>query len=370
MKNLIFYFLVLFGTMTLITSCGDDDEIDCTETTWYLDSDEDGLGDPDNSLEVCDQPTGYVDNSDDDDDSVAGVDYIIKESFFNSSSLISFETITANLEDGTTAECFQITFTSNPVESGPFCPETINDVAGMGFYDGATNPGLRVFAAELLNDIEADGYNMVNDDGTVNIEDFSSGNPDLSQSHCLAAAPNDDLELVFIIPAEPKLANSNNVITEIELIGLSLDGISINGAPPSAVNGPSMGGGPGGGTPTEINFPSLDPCGGHHDPAGYYHWHFVPEVINQVLESNGITEISCTNVTQTTGVQLSGFAKDGFPIYAYAAEPTDLDDCGGRTAVTDEYPNGVYHYVASTTSAANVPKCLKGVAANNAFRFQ
>lgn len=295
-------------------------------------------------------------------------DLLIQQSQFNSNSLVSFEMVTATLEDGSSEECFQITFSSNPVASGPFCPETINDVAGLGFYDGATNPGLRVWSAELLNDIEADGYDMVNDDGTVNIDDFTSGMPSLNQSNCLAAAPNDNLLLTFTIPAVPKLANVTNEITEVELIGLSLDGIPINGAPPSAINGPAMGGLSGGGT--EINFPSIDPCGGHHDPAGYYHWHFVPEVVNQVLEANGITEVACTNVAQTLEVQLVGFAKDGFPIYAYANEPTDLDDCGGRTAATTEFPDGVYHYIASTTFAANVPKCLKGVAARNSFQYQ
>lgn len=294
-------------------------------------------------------------------------EYLITESLFNSSSLISFETITATLEDGTSAECFQIIFSSNPVESGPFCPTTIDDVAGMGFYDGATNPGLRVFAEELLDDIEADGYNMVNADGTVNV-DYFTGGTSLDNSYCLEAAANDNLQLTFIIPAEPKLGSTNDEIREVELIGLSLDGVPINGDPPSAINGPVMGGPGGGGT--EINFPSLDPCGGHHDPAGYYHWHFVPQVVNQVLEANGITEIACTNIAQTTDVELVGFAKDGFPIYAYATEPADLDDCGGRTAATDEYPDEVYHYVASTTLAANVPKCLKGVAANNAFRYE
>ena len=293
--------------------------------------------------------------------------YLIQESLFNSSSLISFETITSSLEDGTTAECFQITFSSNPVENGPYCPATINDVAGLGFYDGATNPGFRVFGTALLNDIEADGYDMVDDNGNVNVYDFTGGAPSSTVSNCLEAAANDNLELTFIIPATPKLASSNNVIGEVELVGLSLDGVPTNGDPPSAVNGPAMGG-PGGGT--EINFPSLDPCGGHHDPAGYYHWHFVPEVMNQVLTANSITEVSCTKIEQTSDVKLFGFAKDGFPIYAYASEPTDLDDCGGRTASTDEYPDGTYHYVASTTTASNIPKCLKGVAANNAFSYQ
>jgi hypothetical protein len=304
-------------------------------------------------------------------DTTTLTDTIIKESMFNSASLASFETVTTTLEDGTSAECFRITFSSNPVASGPFCPTTINDVAGMGFYDGATNPGLRVFAAALLNDIEADGYDMVNNDGTVNVDTFN-GATDPNLSYCLEAPADDSLQLVFTIPAFPKLATSNNVITEVELVGLSLDGVPYNGDPPSAINGPSMGGpgGPGGGTSTQINFPSIDPCGGHHDPAGYYHWHLVPQVANQVLAANGITEISCTNIAQTNDVELVGFAKDGFPMYAYETEPADLDECGGRTASTTEFPNGTYHYVASTMSAPNVPACLKGVAAANSFQFQ
>lgn len=294
---------------------------------------------------------------------------LLKESFFNSGSLQSFQTTTASLEDGTTAECYVLTFSSNAVEGGPFCPETIEDVAGLGIYDGATNPGMRVFSRALLEAIEQDGYDMVNEDGTVNIDDFSSNEKDQSKSYCLAALPDDNLVMTFTIPAVPKLANTNNEITEVELVGLSLDGISLNGSPPSAISGPAMMGGPGGGT-GQINFPSFDPCGGHHDPSGYYHWHFVPQIMNQVLTANDITEVRCTEISQTADVTLFGFAKDGFPIYAYATEPTDLDDCGGRTAATDEFPDGVYHYVASTTSIPNIPKCLKGVAARNAFRFQ
>lgn len=306
----------------------------------------------------------------DDDEQMepTGDDYIVQESYLNSGVLLSFETITAQLEDGTTAECFQITFSGNAVEGGPFCPETIDDVAGLGFYDGATNPGLQVFARELLEAIEQDGYDMVNEDGTVNIDDFNSGMPDFSKSYCLAALPDDNLEMVYTIPTTPKLATSNNDITEVEHIGFSLDGISLNGAPPSAVNGPGMGGP--GGTSDQINFPSLDPCGGHHDPSGYYHWHFVPQIMNEVLAANGITEVSCTQIDQATAITLFGFAKDGFPIYAYPTEPSDLDDCGGRTAATDEYPDGVYHYVASTVLAPNVPKCIKGVAASNSFRLR
>jgi len=41
-------------------------------TTWYQDADLDGLGNPDVSQESCDQPDGYVANSDDDDDGCDG----------------------------------------------------------------------------------------------------------------------------------------------------------------------------------------------------------------------------------------------------------------------------------------------------------
>ena len=44
----------------------DDEAID--PLTWYADSDTDSYGDPNNTLESCDQPNGYVDNSDDCDD--------------------------------------------------------------------------------------------------------------------------------------------------------------------------------------------------------------------------------------------------------------------------------------------------------------
>lgn len=55
-----------------VVSCNDDDS--CTETTWYADTDNDGLGDPNNSMAACDQPEGYVANSEDDSDLLGPVD--------------------------------------------------------------------------------------------------------------------------------------------------------------------------------------------------------------------------------------------------------------------------------------------------------
>ncbi len=298
-------------------------------------------------------------NTNNDDNNIS--DDLIQEAFFNATSLVSYQKVDCTLEDGSEGECYSVVFSSNPIENGPYCPETLNDIGGLGIYDGTTNPGFQVLKASLFNAMEADGYNIVGNNGEIFIDDLSGPPNPGGFSYCLEAVPDDNLQLVYLIPVVPVLASSNNIIESVEFIGVSTDGVPINGDPPSVVNGPMLG---------VANIPALDPCGGHHDPAGYYHLHFVSETMNQVLDSNGISDVSCTLVDQVSGRKLIGFAKDGFPIYAYEVEPSILDDCGGRFAVTTEYPDGVYHYVASNTEAPNVPKCLKGVAAVNSFVFQ
>lgn len=47
-------------------ACKKDDP--CVKTTWFADTDSDGLGNPASTLEACEQPAGYVSNSDDTDD--------------------------------------------------------------------------------------------------------------------------------------------------------------------------------------------------------------------------------------------------------------------------------------------------------------
>ncbi|MDP7243698.1 MAG: MopE-related protein, partial [Candidatus Poseidoniia archaeon] len=61
--------------------CGNEIDDDCDDAvdeddavdagTWYTDADTDGYGDPDVSTESCSEPSGYVDNDDDCDDSTS-----------------------------------------------------------------------------------------------------------------------------------------------------------------------------------------------------------------------------------------------------------------------------------------------------------
>lgn len=293
--------------------------------------------------------------------------HIFNASLMNNNNLLeSVSLVTATLTDGTTAECYKLVFKSNPVADGPYCPETINDIGGVGIYDGDTNPGFQVMKAELWNAMEADGYDIVDANGNIAIADPAAGAPP-SGGACLEATPDNNLELTFLIPAVPKMATTNDIISTVENIGVSRDGIPLTGHPPSATQ--SSGRGPGGGG----TIPSLDPCGGHPDPFGYYHLHFGAEEMNNVLAANNITEVECVNFTQSETAFI-GFAKDGYPIYASKEQngtlPTDLDECQGHFGITADYPDGVYHYHVSNSSAPNLPECLKGVSVNNGFTYQ
>lgn len=359
--------LISFNIFTL-TSCSDDPEVECTATTWYEDADGDLLGNPDISQEACEQPDGYVSNADDldDTDSENIIPYGIDASYFNNNSLVSFDTVACTLENGTSTTCYQMVFTSNPVADGPYCPETINDIGGVGVYDGNTNPGFQVMKQTLWEAMENDGYDIVDEDGNISIQDPGAGMGG-GGSACLEASPDDNLILTFLIPIEPVLLSSPDQIGTVEHIGISVDGIPLTGDPPSVAQGPP--GMPGGGG----SIPAIDPCGGHVDPFGYYHLHFAPEVMNNVLEANDITEISCTNFTQDE-TALVGFAKDGYPIYASkdmdGSLPTDLDECFGHEGVTADFQGGIYHYHASSTEAPNLPPCVMGVAARNGFTYR
>ena len=271
--------------------------------------------------------------------------------------------VDCTLSDGTASQCYQVSFGANPVEDGPYCPETLADVGGVGIYDGPTTPGFQALKATLWTAMEADGYDIVDANGNVNVAD--PGTPGGVSPACLEATPDDGLTLTYLIPAVPSRLATPDVISEVEFIGLSLDGVPIAGDPPSVV-------GRGAGDPRAGNIPAIGGCGGHVDPFGYLHWHFGAPEMNSVLDANGIPDVRCTAVSQST-TALIGVAKDGYLIYASqdaTSRPTGLDACGGHTSATADYAAGVYHYHVSATDAPNVPACVVGASASRPFQVQ
>lgn len=296
----------------------------------------------------------------------------INVDLFNQNAMTEpVQTVNCTLENGSSTQCYQLKFYANAVnDDGPFCPLTIDEVGGMGIYEpgaAGTNVGLAAIDAALLNLIEADGFDIVQDDGTVNINVPGAGGPPApGVSACLQAEPDDDLELVYLIPVNPQELVTPNTITTVEQLGVSLDGIPFKGNPP-----PVIGGGPGGGG-SDVLMPALDPCGGHHDPGGYYHWHMIANSTNDVLADLSIDAVSCTGFPQNN-TAIMGFAMDGHPLYGQfestGEAPTGLDNCNGHFGPTPEYPDGVYHYHAVEATAPNIPPCLVGASAVNGFTY-
>ncbi len=142
-----------------------------------------------------------------------------------------------------------------------------------------------------------------------------------------------------------------------------------------------------------FNF-GTDANNAHVQPGGEYHYHGMPEGFI-ALRGGGPNKMT-----------LIGWAADGFPIYArygysvagdassplkrisgsyrlkavvdstrpaaalmplgtfaqdweYVAGSGDLDECNGRSGVTPEFPNGIYHYYA-TDSYPYFQRCIKG----------
>lgn len=143
---------------------------------------------------------------------------------------------------------------------------------------------------------------------------------------------------------------------------------------------------------SSFNF-GVDSNNAHVQPDGAYHYHGMPEGF-------------VTKLGRGTQMALVGWAADGFPVYArygyvnandatsgtkvlrgswqlkstpdsgrpstgtypmgtfaqdysYVAGSGDLDQCNGRTGVTPEFPNGIYHYVITDTYPY-IGRCLKG----------
>jgi hypothetical protein len=303
------------------------------------------------------------------------------QSYLFDTAAIAEDEVECTLENGSTTTCYELTFSANTVGDtegagtvGPYCPPDINTYrseSGVGIYDGTTNPGFQSLVDAAIS-MDADGYDIVDEDGNIRFSDLSQGSEEAGFSYCLSANFDSSLELTYLIPVTPELRSEPYVLGTIDSMGVGVNGVPIKANPPSVTVVEDGVGGTGSG-----NIPSLDLCGGHPDPSGYYHWHFIPQSINTVYESDeyNYTEqynMTCSNslIEYDNPASFAGLAKDGYPIYGAYDSVDDIDttpdtvamvdECNGHTHETTEFPDGVYHYHALEGGAPNLPSCLMG----------
>ena len=268
---------------------------------------------------------------------------ILDTSLFSTFSQISsFELVDCILSNGEDSQCYKVVYENVRETVTEICPENEGEVGGLGVYDGNTNPGIRALDDELWADFATDGYDIINDDGTINIQ-IPAGGPGSGfieegsgiNGSCLDAELDESYDITYYIPAYPVKAETSSTTASLEYWGISLDGFPFAERPPGAAS------------PVGVAIPGLDSCGGHPQPDGPYHYHLMPQVINDLLEDNDITNVSCEYIEQSNSTIL-GYARDGFPIYGTAesdgSEPAGLDECNGHLDVTDDFSDGIYHY--------------------------
>ena len=269
--------LLVLVTTILITACKDDDD-SCTEITWYQDSDGDGLGNAGVSQLACEQPTGYVTDDSDLDDTGDAVnpsgtpvsafdefnadavtvsfdgDEITIESnalpnhtspYWDSSNGLYVEPVIANESQMSPGQISEGSYTVTV----PASPEKANTTTATGL--GAI--GISVTGVPIFNDEE--GPNIALSENVASGFDYAGGHMGPTGYH---------------YHLESSDVTENTVLSQNDdkLVGILQDGFLLYGRKCNATS----------------DYPSdLDASGGHSsatqhsDGEAFYHYHIINE---------------------------------------------------------------------------------------------
>lgn len=270
-----FIFFILLGIIITVSSCNDGEE-DCTQTLWYADTDADGLGDPDESQSACEQPSGYVENNTDTDDTVSSSDnestpLSAFDEFNPDAVTISFDgdeiTIESNGLPNHTSPYWNETdplyieqvvatrMTPGRIGSGSFVvtvPST-PELASTSSATGLGPIGISVTGVPIFNDTE--GPNRPLEEQIAETFDYAGAHNGPSGYHYHVES--------FDVPENTVLSHDDD-----KLVGIMADGFLIYGRKCSSL----------GDHPTD-----LDASGGHYsstqhsDGEEFYHYHIINE---------------------------------------------------------------------------------------------
>lgn len=268
MKFLNVSIFLLLGAVVFVSSCKEEEP--CTETTWYEDADDDGLGNPDVSQVSCEQPDGYVaDNSDANDTGGTPTPLSAFDDFNPDAVVFSFDGDEVTVEsDGLpnhTSPYWSSTsdlhidqvvgdhLTPGTINSGsftvtlPLSPTKASSSSATGL--GAI--GISVTGAPIFNDQE--GPNRPLDENTALGFDYAGGHNGPSGYHYHIEAAN--------VPENTSLSYN-----DAQLVGIMADGFLIYGRKCNSIAD----------HPTD-----LDESGGHtsstqhSDGEEFYHYHII-----------------------------------------------------------------------------------------------
>lgn len=277
-----------------------------------------------------------------------GVDHFDKSALVEPAKIVP-----CVLENGEHGECVEMTVRYLPdgLDIGPFCQVNLDEPGGLWYWTG-DDPALYRVDETFLRKLEGLGLHFFDSDGRLHISNISKA-PPAEDNTCIAVTLNSTVEMTVLLPIDPIVADRPANLGTVAKIGLGIDGVPIFADAPTIEQTGHM--------------PSLDTCGGHVDPGGWYHWHAVSTDIETVFEHEHV-DADC-HLEQEPGA-LFGYAFDGLPIYGSQESngdlPSDLDACNGHVGATSDHAGKTYHYHAST-SFPNLPPCLVGVQANNNF---
>jgi len=260
-------------------------------------------------------------------------------------------TVDCALEHGVSAKCYEITVNYLPkgLETGPFCPATLDEPGGIWNWTGE-NGGLYRIDAEFLKMLDSLGYRFFDDDGTVHVVDNATERPTVDHA-CINVSADETVKITMRLPVWPIMADNPTMLGVVGKVGVALDGVPIFSDAPSIQQTGHM--------------PALDTCGGHIDPGGWYHWHATSTDIDTVFDQANVAA-HCALEQDSTA--LFGYAFDGYPMVGSTemdgAPVTGLDQCNGHVGETAV--GKTYHYHASE-EFPNLPACLVGVQAQTNF---
>lgn len=200
--------------------------------------------------------------------------------------------------------------------------------------------------------------------------DDPQGGPDTG---CYALNAN---SRVFLFSLNPILASSSTAISDNDHTGMAISGATFvhpNEDSPSGEGYAVL-------NTYDSDWEVLDDCNGNASyQGGPYHYHGDPSNVNrdQVDEhtATAVRAAGClpdfdSEADDSHGhAQAIGFMADGFLIYGESGYDAgnSLDECNGHTGVTQEFPDGIYHYHAISADTANseglapLPTCLNGM---------